>query len=90
VARITSAHSRSSGKRNRARERWAQRGFSPADLLNLWEPSGAWEQYCGLAYGGNPRHKLDVYKPRRAYRKRGSNQTPGFHKPAATPQMGRG
>jgi hypothetical protein len=22
-------------KRNRVRERWAQRGFSPADLLNL-------------------------------------------------------
>jgi hypothetical protein len=30
----------SSGERNRARERWTQRGFSPADLLNLWQPNG--------------------------------------------------
>jgi len=63
VARTASTRSRSSDKRNRVRERWAQRGFSPADLLNLWEPSGAWERYRGLAYGGKPRQKLDVYKP---------------------------
>ena len=56
----------SSGKRNRVQERWTQRGFSPADLLNLWRPSGAWEEYCGLAYGEGPRQKLDVYKPRHA------------------------
>ena len=67
MARTASAHSRSSGKRNRVRERWAQRGFSPADLLNLWEPNGAWDQYS-LAYGGEPRQKLDVYKPRHAAR----------------------
>ena len=66
MARTASTRSRSSDKRNRVRERWAQRGFSPADLLNLWEPSGAWERYRGLAYGGKPRQKLDVYKPRHA------------------------
>ena len=35
----------------------AQRGFSPVDLLNLWEPTGAWEEYPGLIYGEGPRHK---------------------------------
>jgi len=54
------------GKGNRARERWGQRGFSPADLLNLWEPSGAWEEHYGLAYGEGPRQRLDVYRPRHA------------------------
>ena len=66
MARTASRHSVSSGKRNRVRERWTQRGFSPADLLNLWQPSGAWEEYRGLAYGEGPRQKLDVYKPRHA------------------------
>ena len=66
MARTASRHSVSSGKRNRVRERWTQRGFSPADLLNLWRPSGAWEEYRGLAYGEGPRQKLDVYKPRHA------------------------
>jgi acetyl esterase/lipase len=66
VARTAFTRYRSSGKRNRVRERWEQRGFSPADLLNLWEPIGAWEQHRGLAYGGKPRQKLDVYKPRHA------------------------
>jgi acetyl esterase/lipase len=55
-----------SGKRNRVRERWTQRGFSPADLLNLWQPNGAWEEYRDLAYGERPRQKLVVYKPRHA------------------------
>ena len=66
MARTASTHSRSSGKSNRIRQRWAQRGFSAADLLNLWQPSGAWEEYHGLAYGEGPRQKLDVYKPRHA------------------------
>ena len=66
MAKVASARSRSSGNRNRLRERWVQRGFSPADLLNLWKPNGAWEQYGGLAYGRKPRQKLDVYKPRHA------------------------
>ena len=44
----------------------AQRGFSPVELLNLWEPTGAWEEYRSLAYGEGPRRKLDVYKPCRA------------------------
>ena len=48
------------------RELWAQRGFSPVDLLNLWEPTGAWEEYRGLAYGEGPRRKLDLYGPRHA------------------------
>jgi acetyl esterase/lipase len=56
----------SSGKRYRVRERWTQRGFSPADLLNLWQPNGAWEEHRSLAYGEGPRQKLDVYKPRHA------------------------
>jgi acetyl esterase/lipase len=68
VAETASTHSGSSSKRKRVQERWAQRGFSPADLLNLWEPNGAWEQYDGLAYGRKPRQKLDVYKPRHAAR----------------------
>ena len=55
-----------SGKRYRIRERWAQRGFSPVDLLNLWRPIGAWEEHHGLAYGEGPRQTLDVYKPRHA------------------------
>jgi acetyl esterase/lipase len=61
-------HFKSSGKGNRIRERWAQRGFSPTDLLNLWEPTGAWEEHHGLAYGEGPRQKLDVYRPRHAAR----------------------
>jgi acetyl esterase/lipase len=66
VAKTASTRSRSSGNRSRLRERWAQRGFSPADLLNLWKPNGAWEQHGSLAYGRQPRQKLDVYKPRHA------------------------
>ncbi len=66
MARSVSRHSVSSGKRNRGRERWTQRGFSPADLLNLWQPIGAWEEYRGLAYGEGLRQKLDTYKPRHA------------------------
>jgi hypothetical protein len=60
VARTLSTQSVSSGKRNRTRERWAERAFSPVDLLNLWEPTGAWEEYRGLAYGAGPRQELDV------------------------------
>jgi acetyl esterase/lipase len=56
----------SSGKRNRIRERRTQRGFSPVDLLNLWQPNGVWEEHRGLAYGEGPRQTLDVYKPRHA------------------------
>jgi acetyl esterase/lipase len=66
VTGTASTLSGSSSKRKRVQERWAQRGFSPADLLNLWKPNGAWEQYDGLAYGRKPRQKLDVYKPRHA------------------------
>jgi hypothetical protein len=53
-------------KNNRVREHWAQRGFSPADLLNLLKPTGAWERYDGLAYDKGSRQKLDVYRPRHA------------------------
>jgi acetyl esterase/lipase len=52
------------GKRDGIRA--AQRGLLPIDLLNLWEPTGAWEEYLGLAYGARPLQKLDVYKPRHA------------------------
>src|SRR4029453_3785412 len=65
-AKSASTRLQSSGKRNRVQERWAQRGFSPADLLNLWQPNGACEEYSGLAYGKGPRQKLDVYRPRHA------------------------
>jgi acetyl esterase/lipase len=47
------------------RERWAERGFSTADLLNLWAPV-AGERHEGLAYGPAPRQRLDVYRPRHA------------------------
>ncbi len=66
MARTASKRSKSSGKGNR--ERWPQRGFSPADLLNLWQPTGAWEEHHDLAYGERPRQKLDVYRPRHAAR----------------------
>jgi len=56
----------SSSKRERVRKRWAQRGFSPVDLFNLWTPRGIGEEHNGLAYGKGPRQKLDVYKPRHA------------------------
>jgi acetyl esterase/lipase len=45
-----------------------QRRFSLADLLNFWEPTGAWDEYRGLAYGEGPRQTLDVYRPRHATR----------------------
>jgi hypothetical protein len=57
----TASTPKPSGKRNGIREHRAQRAFSPIDLLNLWEPTGAWEEYRGLAYGEGPRQKLDVY-----------------------------
>ena len=66
MARTVSTQSVSSSKRNRIVERWAQRAFSPVDLLNLWEPTGAWEEYPDLCYSAGPRQKLDVYKPRHA------------------------
>jgi acetyl esterase/lipase len=59
---------RNMGKRTRVREKGAQRRFSTADLLNLWEPIGAWDEYRGLAYGTAPRQRLDVYRPRHAIR----------------------
>jgi acetyl esterase/lipase len=63
VTRTASTHSKPSGKRNGIR---AQRAFSPVELLNLWEPTGAWEECRGLAYGEGPRQRLDVYRPRHA------------------------
>ena len=61
MARTASTHSKPLGKRNGIR---AQRAFSPVELLNLWEPNGAWQEYRGLGYGEGPRQRLDVYKPR--------------------------
>ena len=43
--------------RARLRERWAERGFSAADLLNLWAPISG-ERHEGLAYGSEPRQQL--------------------------------
>jgi acetyl esterase/lipase len=53
-------------RRLRLRERWAERGFSAADLLNLWKPLGAWDHHEELSYGPAARQKLDVYRPRHA------------------------
>jgi acetyl esterase/lipase len=50
----------------RLSERWADRGFSAADILNLWKPLGAWERHEELSYGPAARQKLDVYRPRHA------------------------
>ncbi len=66
MAKTAATHSKPSVKRNRMREVGAQRGFLPVDLLNLWEPNGAWEEYPDLIYGEGRRQKLDVYKPRHA------------------------
>ena len=66
MAKTASAHNKSSGKRAHLRAVGQNRYFSPVDLLNLWKPNGAWEQYSGLTYGDGPRHKLDVYRPRHA------------------------
>jgi acetyl esterase/lipase len=48
------------------RERWAERGFSAADILNMLKPLGAWERHDELSYGTAPHHRLDVYRPRHA------------------------
>jgi acetyl esterase/lipase len=50
--------------RRRLRERWAERGFSAADLLNLWRPVGAGERHEDLRYGPKPHQAMDVYRPR--------------------------
>ncbi len=50
--------------RRRLRERWAERGFSAADLLNLWQPVGAGERHEDLRYGPKPHQAMDVYRPR--------------------------
>ena len=55
-------------RRPRLRERWAERGFSAADLLNLWTPAGRFQHHKSLAYGNAPRQQLDVYRPRRGDR----------------------
>ena len=55
-------------RRPRLRERWAERGFSAADLLNLWTPAGRFQHHESLAYGNTPRQQLDVYRPRRGDR----------------------
>lgn len=51
----------------RLRERWAERGFSAADLLNLWTPAAGARQES-MRYGDAPRQMLDVYRPRHATR----------------------
>ena len=56
------------GRRPRLRERWAERGFSAADLLNLWTPAGGSRRHEQVRYGDAPRQQLDVYRPRRGDR----------------------
>ena len=50
----------------RLRERWAERGFSAADLLNLWTPAAPGMRRHTIRYGDAPRQMLDVYRPRHA------------------------
>jgi acetyl esterase/lipase len=52
----------------RLRARWAERGFSAADLLNLWPSAGRGPRAEALRYGDAPRQMLDVYRPRHATR----------------------
>ena len=52
MARTASTRPRSSGKRNRVRERWEQRGFSPAGLLNLWASFSEVDTFRCFACGG--------------------------------------
>jgi len=52
----------------RLRARWAERGFSAADLLNLWPPPARGPRPETLRYGAAPRQVLDVYRPRHATR----------------------
>ena len=52
----------------RLRARWAERGFSAADLLNLWPSAGRGARAETLRYGDAPRQMLDVYRPRHATR----------------------
>jgi len=53
----------SSAQRTPLRQRWAARGFSPADILNFVRPRGAWEHHEAIAYGTGARRRLDVYRP---------------------------
>lgn len=61
-----SAHAQA--RRPQLRERWAERGFSAADLLNMWTPASRWRRHEALRYGDAPRQQLDVYRPRRGER----------------------
>ena len=66
IKRAAAAAGAPGRQRRRLRERWAARGFSTTDLLNVWQPVGAWERYEDLSYGPAPRQKVDVYRPRHA------------------------
>lgn len=66
IKRASHARTPEAPPRHGLRERWAERGFSAADILNLWKPPGAWERHDELSYGPAPRQKLDVYRPRHA------------------------
>src|SRR6185437_11532433 len=50
----------------RLRQLWAERGFSAADLLNLWTPAAPGARQESIRYGDAPRQMLDVYRPRHA------------------------
>lgn len=50
------------------RVRWAEPGFSAADLLNLWPGPAHGPRPETLRYGEAPRQMLDVYRPRHATR----------------------
>jgi acetyl esterase/lipase len=39
-------------------------GCSPVQLLNALTPDSTYDKTVGIAYGGDPRQKLDVYVPR--------------------------
>jgi acetyl esterase/lipase len=50
----------------RLRQLWAERGFSAADLLNVWTPAAPGARQESVRYGDAPRQMLDVYRPRHA------------------------
>ncbi|MBS0245457.1 MAG: alpha/beta hydrolase [Proteobacteria bacterium] len=43
--------------------RWAERGFSAADILNALQPRNGWHVDAGIAYRPGPRGLLDIYRP---------------------------
>lgn len=41
-------------------------GCSPLKVLNALTPSSSFSKVSGIAYGSDPRQKLDIYQPKSA------------------------